>query len=228
MDRNASVGSNPTFLWSANPGYEDPTWSVPRCSGFGSLACMAKEFLLPDIGEGLTEAEVVRWLVSVGDVIAVDQLIVEVETAKTVVEIPSPFAGTIASLGAPEGATVEVGSVLFTVASEGDGRSEPTALATSAPVAQPAEPASTPTPRTESAEPKAKAMPIVRRLAEERGVDLASIVGTGTGGTITRADVEAAAAPSPTAGELVPLTPTRRAIADHMARSWAEIPHVAV
>jgi pyruvate dehydrogenase E2 component (dihydrolipoamide acetyltransferase) len=189
---------------------------------------MAKEFLLPDIGEGLTEAEVVRWLVSVGDVIAVDQLIVEVETAKTVVEIPSPFAGTIASLGAPEGATVEVGSVLFTVASEGDGRSEPTALATSAPVAQPAEPASTPTPRTESAEPKAKAMPIVRRLAEERGVDLASIVGTGTGGTITRADVEAAAAPSPTAGELVPLTPTRRAIADHMARSWAEIPHVAV
>jgi 2-oxoisovalerate dehydrogenase E2 component (dihydrolipoyl transacylase) len=198
----------------------------------GTLPAMAKEFLLPDIGEGLTEAEIVRWLVAVGDVVTIDQLIVEVETAKTVVEIPSPFAGTMASLGAPAGTTVEVGTVLFTVAAEGDALSEPSAAVATDPLPQSTKPtsqarATTASPAV-SASPKAKAMPIVRKLAEERGIDISKISGTGPGGTITRADVEAAEAPPSIAGVLVPLTQTRRAIADHMARSWAEIPHVTV
>jgi len=72
---------------------------------------MSHEFLMPDIGEGLTEAEIIRWFVTVGDSVETDQILVEVETAKTVVEIPSPFEGTITSIFATEGTTIEVGSV---------------------------------------------------------------------------------------------------------------------
>src|SRR6185369_10055263 len=79
-------------------------------------AVMAERtFLLPDLGEGLTEAEVVRWLVAAGDVVAVDQGIVEVETAKSVVELPSPYAGRVEVLHAAEGETLAVGQPLFTV-----------------------------------------------------------------------------------------------------------------
>lgn len=76
----------------------------------------ARTFLLPDLGEGLTEAEVVRWLVAEGDVVAVDQSVVEVETAKSVVEVPSPYAGRVETLHAAPGATLEVGRPLITVA----------------------------------------------------------------------------------------------------------------
>ena len=83
-------------------------------------------FLLPDLGEGLTEADIVRWLVSEGDTVVVDQSIVEVETAKSVVEVPSPYAGVVASLHAAEGTTLDVGKPLITVAS---GATDPTAPA---------------------------------------------------------------------------------------------------
>src|SRR5215203_5753955 len=72
-------------------------------------------FLLPDLGEGLTEAEVVRWLVAVGDEVVVDQLVVEVETAKSIVEVPSPYAGRVSELHGAEGGTVAVGSPLISV-----------------------------------------------------------------------------------------------------------------
>ncbi|WP_337797691.1 biotin/lipoyl-containing protein, partial [Nocardiopsis dassonvillei] len=72
-------------------------------------------FDLPDLGEGLTEAEVVRWLVAVGDTVAVDQPIVEVETAKSIVEVPSPFAGTVSELHGEEGRVMEVGRPLISV-----------------------------------------------------------------------------------------------------------------
>lgn len=76
---------------------------------------MSQTFLLPDLGEGLTEAEVVAWLVAEGDEVAIDQPIAEVETAKSIVEVPSPFAGTVAKLHAAEGETVEVGKPLITI-----------------------------------------------------------------------------------------------------------------
>ncbi|MCK9871898.1 2-oxo acid dehydrogenase subunit E2, partial [Nocardiopsis dassonvillei] len=72
-------------------------------------------FDLPDLGEGLTEAEVVRWLVAVGDTVALDQPIVEVETAKSIVEVPSPFAGTVSELHGEEGRVMEVGRPLISV-----------------------------------------------------------------------------------------------------------------
>ncbi len=77
---------------------------------------MAQTFLLPDLGEGLTEAEIVRWLVAEGETVAVDQAVVEVETAKSLVEVPSPYAGTVETLHAAEGQTVDVGRPLITVA----------------------------------------------------------------------------------------------------------------
>ncbi len=74
-----------------------------------------KEFKLPDVGEGLTEADIVRWLVHPGDQITVNQIIVEIETAKAVVELPSPYAGTVADLLVPEGATADVGTPIISV-----------------------------------------------------------------------------------------------------------------
>lgn len=203
-------------------------------AGDGSLPLMP-EFRLPDIGEGLTEAEVVQWFVTVGDTVSIDQSIVEVETAKTVVEISSPFAGVVSRLGASPGQTVEVGDILFVIGEE-----------TPAMQADPVTPTPT-TARTKASAQSAssmssiegpsavaaiKAMPIVRKLAKERSIDLSNIPGTGPGGSVTRADLDAHADTSRSsalpAGELVPLTPTRRAIADHMAASWREIPHVTV
>jgi pyruvate dehydrogenase E2 component (dihydrolipoamide acetyltransferase) len=78
-------------------------------------------FMLPDLGEGLVEAELVTWLVAEGDTVHVDQPIAEVETAKSVVEVPSPFEGTVATLHGAEGDTLEVGRPLISVAGVGAG-----------------------------------------------------------------------------------------------------------
>lgn len=88
-----------------------------------------RTFLLPDLGEGLTEAEVVHWLVAEGDVVTVDQSVVEVETAKSVVEVPSPYAGRVATLHAAEGETVDVGKPLITIAADAPNRVEAPASA---------------------------------------------------------------------------------------------------
>ncbi|WP_042416305.1 dihydrolipoamide acetyltransferase family protein [Streptacidiphilus anmyonensis] len=84
-----------------------------------------REFVLPDLGEGLTEAEIVRWLVAVGDVITVDQPVAEVETAKAVVEVPCPYPGVVTTLAGPEGAVVPVGAPLITVATSAASGEEP-------------------------------------------------------------------------------------------------------
>ena len=198
---------------------------------------MSHEFRLPDIGEGLTEAEIVTWHVEVGDEVAVDQLIVEVETAKTVVEIPSPHAGTIVSLGGDPGAVIEVGAVLFVVSSQDD---VPLTAAPEPAADRAPEPSPTsmppPTERPVHAEAPVRApssqgpraMPVVRKLAADRGIDLAEVTGTGPGGSITRSDVEDFTATDAPQGEMVRLTPTRRAIAEHMAEAWRTIPHVTV
>ncbi|MDP3714215.1 MAG: biotin/lipoyl-containing protein, partial [Mycobacteriales bacterium] len=91
------------------------------------------EFPLPDVGEGLTEAEIVSWKVKAGDTVTINQVLVEIETAKSLVELPSPFAGTVAALLVEEGATVEVGTPIISVTTEGDA---PVAVApTASPVA---------------------------------------------------------------------------------------------
>jgi len=192
---------------------------------------LAHEFRLPDIGEGLVDAEIVRWHVAVGDVVSADDVLVEVETAKAVVEIPSPHAGTVLRLGGDEGATIEVGSVLIVIGEEGESGDD---IATTVPVpADAAQPivasaaAHAPVPRGS----RTRAMPVVRRLAADHGIDLDAVSGTGPAGVITRADVDALITGEKVSAddeERVPLSRMRRSIRDHMSKSWREIPHVTV
>ncbi len=185
------------------------------------------EFRLPDIGEGLTDAEIVRWHVRVGDLVDVDQLLVEVETAKAVVEITSPYAGTVLHLGGVEGDTIAVGEILIVVGEPGE-RWKPDRPVEAADVPASVE-TSAPSPPVTAAG-RVKAMPIVRKLAREHGVDLATIAGSGPGGAITRADVERAiTSTAPGDGDQrVTMSRLRRTIAENMTRSWREIPHVTV
>ncbi len=145
-------------------------------------------FDLPDVGEGLGEGEIVHWHVAEGDAVKADQVIVDVQTDKAVVEIPSPVAGTIKALGGAVGATVPVGAMLAIIAAE-----TPRPAASSAPAAAAPAPSA-----PESAPPRRRgrvlASPATRKRALDLGVDLASISGSGARGQVTRADVERAAA----------------------------------
>ncbi len=197
---------------------------------------MAFEFKLPDIGEGVAEAEIVKWLVAAGDVVVEDQPLVEVLTDKATVEIPSPRAGTITSLGAAEGATLPVGAVLVTIETGGEVAVSPPASAH-----VPAAYASVAAPAATNVAPpsRVEAVPAARSLAKESGLDLATVTGTGPGGRITLEDVKAAlqggAAGRPTAAparpasggheERVPLRGLRRKIAEHMVHAARTVPH---
>ena len=167
---------------------------------------MAYEFKLPDLGEGLTEGEIARWLVSEGQDIAEDDPLVEIATDKTTVEIPSPASGAVLQILVAEGDVVPVGTVLVVIGGHG-----------SAPAAAPVErPASEPVAQPEAAGPpsdeKVRATPLVRRVAAELGVDLAGVTGTGPQGRISEEDVRnAAGGGAPAAeGERVPLRGVRR------------------
>ena len=189
---------------------------------------------LPDIGEGVAEGEIVRWLVKVGDSVKEDQPLVEVMTDKASVEIPSPRTGTITALYAEEGATVPVGTTIISIAvAGGTGAATPAAPATSA-VAAHGGAVTAEVPAAAGAGARIEATPAVRALAKTLGVTLESVSGSGPGGRITADDVKAAAgssAPaSPTAASAAansansdetrqPLRGLRRRIAEHMRRS---------
>ncbi|GAA4712024.1 dihydrolipoamide acetyltransferase family protein [Phytohabitans rumicis] len=185
---------------------------------------MSTVFRLPDLGEGLTEAEVLDWRVAVGDHVAIDQIVVEVETAKAAVEVPIPVAGTVVELYAPAGATVAVGAPLIAVAAAPDAEAGSgnvlIGYGTGA-LAGPSRRRRRPTP---VAAPRVIS-PVVRRLAKTHGVDLATLTPSGRGGIIVRRDVEAAI-PSTvdSVGTRIPLRGVRRAIADKLVRSRTEIP----
>ena len=181
---------------------------------------MAYEFKLPDLGEGLTEGEIARWLVSEGQEIAEDDPLVEVQTDKTTVEIPSPAAGKVARILVGEGEVVAVGTVLVVIGEDGA-----TAVAEEQPHAEPA-PA-----RAASAPPardRVRATPLVRKMAQGLGVDLSSVEGTGPQGRITEEDVRRAggAGAAPAEGRREPLRGVRRLVAEHMARAHREVPPV--
>jgi len=206
-------------------------------------------FLLPDLGEGLTDAAVLRWLVSEGEVVVVDQPIVEVETAKAVVEVPTPYAGTVHTLHGSEGQTVEVGAPLITITrSEGQPGSgnvligygtsgEATSGRRRRPRARPVSTGAASGPDIPRNRPKVVS-PLVRRLARDGGVDLGTVEPTGPGGAISRSDVVRALAaadgsvPAPAAPAVgdrrTPLTPFRRTVAAALTRSRAEIPEATV
>jgi pyruvate dehydrogenase E2 component (dihydrolipoamide acetyltransferase) len=178
---------------------------------------VAYEFKLPDLGEGLTEGEIARWLVSEGDEVAEDQPLVEIQTDKTTVEIPSPAAGKVAQILVGEGAVVPVGTVLVVIGADGAVEDLPPPAPSRGQTPGPVRPA------------KVRATPLVRRLAQELGVDLDSLQGTGPQGRVTEQDVRGAAtsggqAPGPVPeGRREPLRGVRRLIAEHMERAHREV-----
>jgi pyruvate dehydrogenase E2 component (dihydrolipoamide acetyltransferase) len=183
---------------------------------------MAHEFHLPDVGEGLVEAVVVSWYVEVGETVELDQPLVELETDKAIIDMPSPVAGVLLYRGGEDGETIEVGSLLAVIGESG--QSWERAAATS-PDEEQAAPVVGSLP--EAGAPGVRgpqALPMVRKLAEELGVDLSGVQGTGPLGRITEQDVRAAASGRPTVR--VPMSRLRKRIAENMARSWREIPHV--
>jgi pyruvate/2-oxoglutarate dehydrogenase complex dihydrolipoamide acyltransferase (E2) component len=179
---------------------------------------MAYEFKLPDLGEGLTEGEISRWLVSEGEDIAEDDPLVEIQTDKTTVEIPSPAAGKVTRILVGEGEVIPVGTVLVVIGGEPDGDRVPVAREEAPPRAAASTPVAAPSAG------RARATPLVRRIAQEVGVDIDAVSGTGPQGRITEDDVRAAAAPSE--GRREPLRGVRRLIAEHMARAHREVPAV--
>jgi pyruvate dehydrogenase E2 component (dihydrolipoamide acetyltransferase) len=161
------------------------------------------EFKLPDLGEGLTEGEIARWLVAEGQQVGEDEPLVEIQTDKTTVEIPSPAAGTVLRILVAEGEVAPVGAVLVVIGEEGeDGGQTPA-----------------------GSDPKVRATPLVRRIAQELGVDLAGVTGSGSDGRVTEEDVRAAAA-GPAEGRRVPLRGVRRRIVEHLSTAHREIPAV--
>jgi 2-oxoisovalerate dehydrogenase E2 component (dihydrolipoyl transacylase) len=206
-------------------------------------------FRLPDLGEGLAEAEITEWRVAVGDTVEVDQVVVEVETAKAAVEVPVPYAGTVLRLHAEAGTALAVGEPLISVGlphepetpgapeeAEGSGNvlvgygtggTSPSATRRRRGAG-----------RNGTGSAPLVISPVVRRLAREHGIDLAQVTPSGTHGVILRRDVEQAiaraaasaesAAPAESAepgeGERIPLRGLRRAVAEKLSRSRAEIP----
>ncbi len=212
---------------------------------------MVYEFKLPDVGEGVAEGEVVKWLVKEGAEVNENQPLVEIMTDKVNVEIPSPRKGTILKLMAKEGEVVKVGQVLLVIAEKGEGTSAPSqpsaVVSTVAPT--PTEVVTTAPSRVAVTQVPSKAQevlatPATRRLARDLGVDLATVQGTGTGGRITDDDVKrfkeggkrpvaaavAVTVPGPRGPEeRVPLRGIRRKVAEHMVKSKqiaAQVTHV--
>lgn len=217
---------------------------------------MTYEFKLPDIGEGLHEAEIVRWFVSVGDAIEADELIAEVQTDKAVVEMTSPVGGKVVALAGEEGSVVKVGETLITLDRQGDNTSERSVTT------EESEPKQSIVDREQKAEqPKefsphndnrlgrVVAAPIVRKRARELGINIADVTGTAKGGRITLEDVEnyvenrSKKTDEDTIGEHsqplldqsvfsdekdehVPVRGLRKKIAEKMVQSKNVIPHV--
>jgi len=214
---------------------------------------MAKQFMFPDVGEGITEGEIVRWLVKEGDEIKEDQVVVEIETDKAVVEMPSPYKGTVLKIHFQEKDVVKVGQVLITIGEKGE-RAEPVpvGIETAKPGKEAGEaigPSVVGVVRESREEIREiLATPKVRKLALELGIDIKSVKGTGAEGRITEADVRAAKQAMATPeeekrpaikikekfdfyGELerIPLRGVRRATAKRMSQSVstaAQVTHV--
>ncbi|MBI4628382.1 MAG: 2-oxo acid dehydrogenase subunit E2, partial [Candidatus Rokubacteria bacterium] len=190
---------------------------------------MPRSFVLPDLGEGLTEAEIVTVLVGEGDAIAEDAPLLEVETDKATVEIPSPFGGRVARIHVRPGQTVHVGDVLVTFDDAPAGAATPQAVAPAsgaAPARSPASARPAPEAVASRASGPVAATPATRRLAREIGVDLRAVRATGPGGRATDDDVRAAAAGprAPAPAPAAPAKPERPSVAKPLARVGLEPP----
>jgi pyruvate dehydrogenase E2 component (dihydrolipoamide acetyltransferase) len=207
------------------------------------------DVVMPQMGESITEGTLTKWLKKIGDTVARDEPIFEISTDKVDAEIPSPVAGTLTAIKVEEGQTVTVGTLVAVI---GGGAAAPKAAPV---VAAPAPAAAAPPAAPASTGDKLRSSPLVRKIAGENNVDLATVPGTGASGRITKQDIlghlegapaapvvapapvaatpapaapKAAPAPvsAPTPGELVPLTKMRSIIAKRMVESKATSPHV--
>ncbi len=217
---------------------------------------MAFDFRLPDLGEGIAEGEIVKWLVKEGDKVEEHQEIVEIETDKAVVQVPSPKAGVVLKTFGNPGDKVKVGEVLCTIGEAGERVKEVKLEVKPAPKAVPKRvpagavgeleeapeeeaPKVIPTAPKKVAEPIVSALPAVRKLAQEMGVDISKVRGTGSGGRITEDDVRSASGkvekevrgPVVTFEKFgrvlkIPLKGIRRTIAENMRESLDRAAHV--
>ena len=187
-------------------------------------------FLLPDIGEGLQEAEIVAWHVGVGDHVVADQPLVSVETDKAVVEIPSPQSGLIAALHGEAGDVIDVGEVLVEFA-DGDTDDAGAIVGSLPDDGHATDAAPAPAAVSIGGQSRGRATPAVRALASALGVDLGELMPSGPDSTVTRADVETAAAKRSAAtdfdesnsGTIEPLRGVRRAMDANMTRAHAQV-----
>jgi pyruvate dehydrogenase E2 component (dihydrolipoamide acetyltransferase) len=184
-----------------------------------------RQFILPDLGEGLEEAEIVTWHVNEGDRVVVDQPLVSVETDKAVVEVPSPWSGRIARLFGTKGDLIKVGEPLVEFAEDGQGQDTGTVVGELGQEEKTTREAEAPAPTPART---LQVLPAVRALARKLDVDLNLVQATGPGGTITRADVERAAKSLAEAGPAEPLRGMRRAMAQRMAAAHAEVVRTTV
>ena len=178
-----------------------------------------RTFRLPDLGEGLQDAEIVSWHISAGDRVVADQPLVSVETEKAVVEVPAPWSGRVVSIHGTPGDLIAIGEPLAEFDLE-ETKADAGTVVGDLPQAPPK--SKRPAPREDAMPPHVKATPAVRALARKRGVNIAAIIGTGPGGSISLSDVEDASAQT-RAGEFQPLLGARRTMARNMAAAHAEI-----
>jgi pyruvate dehydrogenase E2 component (dihydrolipoamide acetyltransferase) len=197
---------------------------------------MPDAFRLPDLGEGMAEAEIVRWEVAVGDRVERDQIVVIVQTDKAEVELPAPDAGTVTALGGEEGDVLPVGAVLLEFEGDGASASPPPSELASEERAIRVEATQV---RGRSADAaRARAAPPVRKLAKDLGVDLEHVAGSGPGGRVSAEDVRAAANATPATAKAAAEPATRerrvalrgipRAMARNMAEAWRAVPHISL
>ena len=190
---------------------------------------MAYEFKLPDLGEGVAEGEVARWLVETGQEIAEDDPLVEIQTDKATVEVPSPAAGIVSAILVQAGELVPVGTPLVVIGDSDLPEAD-------APRGQ--TPGQVPKERPAGSQERPQATPLVRKIAAELGIDLGGVVGTGPAGRITEEDVRGAdvaakatsrgQAPGHVGERRVPLRGVRRRIAEHLTESHRNVPAVTV
>jgi pyruvate dehydrogenase E2 component (dihydrolipoamide acetyltransferase) len=199
---------------------------------------MVRQFRFPDVGEGITEGEIVRWLVKEGEEVKADEALAEIETDKAVVEMPSPYAGTVLKLHFKEKDLIKVGQVLVTIGEKGEAVPEPALSPAGMPAAHPAAPVQAAAPGRTG---EAPATPKVRALAKELGIDINTVPGTGPGGRVSEEDVRSAKdKPAEKKPEIkikakydlfgslerIPLRGVRRATAKKMRESLDKAAHV--
>lgn len=204
---------------------------------------MSFEFKFPDVGEGIHEGEIVRWRIKVGDEIKEDQPLVEMETAKAIVEIPSPRSGVVLALFGKEGEIINVGAVLTIIGEKGESLEKAAEekihigeVNIAASAKSPGVVGQIPTEETVSLPPRQEILPRVRKLAQKLGVDISTIKGTGPANRITEEDIKESRKKTEQTKvqkfgfvgdvEVIPLKGVRKVIADHMVMSKSSIPHV--